>query len=181
MSEQLRSERIEIEGQDGLKLRQLIWADARDYFELIDYDRAHLSQYGDDTAKKYDTYGKVLDSIVNPKNPSKLRFGIWQDETMVGSIGLTPEAERNAEIGYWIGKEHIGHGHATEAVKTLTQFAFDQLGLELLYAKVAADNKPSDRVLKKSGYRLAVIDTQKRINIYERKNNPARDSAVKVT
>jgi hypothetical protein len=63
-----RDERIEIYGSDGVVLRQLIPEDSQPYFDLIEYDRAHLSQFDDDTAAKYKTVEDVLESIVNPKN-----------------------------------------------------------------------------------------------------------------
>src|SRR3990167_6087043 len=110
---------IEIEAQDGLVLRQLISKDAQNYFDLIEYDRTHLSRHDEDTAIKYPTLESVQESIDNPKNPDRLRFGIWDGETMVGSINLTLDIQHSAEIGYWVGKEYIGHSYATKAIRAL--------------------------------------------------------------
>jgi len=47
-----------------------------------------------------------------------------------------------------------GRGLATEAVKTLLLYAFDQLKLHRVEAGCAVDNKGSVRVLEKSGMQL---------------------------
>ena len=61
---------------NAISLRQFSPADTNAIFELIDRNRGHLSQFGDETAAKYPTGKSVLDIITNPKNPGKLRFGM---------------------------------------------------------------------------------------------------------
>jgi RimJ/RimL family protein N-acetyltransferase len=61
---------------------------------------------------------------------------------------------KNAEIGYWLGKKYWGKGYTTEAVKLMTKFAFQKLNLHRLHAKLFAENIQSRRVLEKAGYRL---------------------------
>jgi len=140
---------------DSIILKQLIPDDAEGYFQLVDSDRAHLSQYGDDTAGKYPTVELVLESIVHPKNPDKYRFGIWDGETMVGSVNLTPLEGNRAESGSWIGKDHTGHNYAARARKLLIDFAFHQLGIEELISKIVIGNFSSRRSVEKSGYLYA--------------------------
>lgn len=87
MSEQNpKPPRIEIDGADGLALRQLATEDAQGYFDLIEYNRAHLSRFDDVTSLNYSDVGSVVKSIVSPDNPSELRFGIWAGGIMVGSL-----------------------------------------------------------------------------------------------
>ncbi|MFD7505864.1 GNAT family N-acetyltransferase [Streptomyces sp. NPDC059850] len=54
-------------------------------------------------------------------------------------------------VGYWIGREHWGKGIATHA---LTAF-LEEMPTRPLYARVAADNAGSLRVLEKCGFRVA--------------------------
>ncbi len=154
MSEQVgRPNRIEIQGQDSLVLKQLIEADAPRYFDLIDFDREHLSQFGDETTDKYQTVEDVTESIRNPK-PDRLRFGIWDGEAMVGSINSTLVGENAAEIGYWVGAEYLRRGYASRALAELSRYEFERQGMERLVAFVVVGNVASRGVLEKSGYRL---------------------------
>ncbi len=155
MSEQAASTKIEIEAQDGMSLHQLGPYDAQAYFDLIDADREHLSQFGDGTAIKYPSVDTVRESIVNPEYPTKLRFGIWQGGAMVGSINLSPDTGANsAEVGYWIGKPYIGYGYARKATEALIEYVFEVTDLEVLYAEVAVGNEASRKTLERAGFQL---------------------------
>src|SRR5260221_3426993 len=106
------SKPLEIQSSDGqIVLRQYTPEDADEVFALIDQNRGYLSQFGDDTSDKYPTLESFRESILSPKKPSRLRFGIRsKDGVIVGSINLTPDDDnpKRAEIGYWLGKESEG-------------------------------------------------------------------------
>ena len=77
--------------------------------------------------------------------------------TMLGGIGLDRQSDvyrHSAEIGYWIGRQHWGHGVATAAVCAICRYGFEVLGLRRVYACVFAPNTASTRVLEKAGFRL---------------------------
>lgn len=141
---------------ERIQLRQFTPADAREIFELIDGNRDHLSQLGDETAQKYPTYESVLESIVKPKNPKRLRFAIrtTDEGEFLGNINLTPDEDnpQRGEVGYYMGSEYQGKGFSTEAVNMLCDFAFGELKYKELYAKVHSDNKASQRVLTKTRF-----------------------------
>ncbi len=82
-------------------------------------------------------------------------WAVIVDDEVAGGIGLMPQSDINAgtaEIGYWLGEPFWGRGLATDAVRTLTMYAFTQLGFRRLFATVFARNVPSCRVLEKAGY-----------------------------
>jgi RimJ/RimL family protein N-acetyltransferase len=56
------------------------------------------------------------------------------------------------KIGYWIGEAYWGRGIITEALNAMSEWAFRELNLVRLYAKVFARNQASARVLEKAGY-----------------------------
>lgn len=58
---------------------------------------------------------------------------------------------RDWEFGYWLGRPHWGKGFATEAVRRLAVFAFEELGATRLRAGWFGDNPASARVLAKLG------------------------------
>lgn len=84
-------------------------------------------------------------------------FAIEVNGQAVGGIGMLPgtDVERySAEVGYWLGQEHWGHGIATEALSLMTEHAFREANMLRLEARPFADNAASLRVLEKANYRL---------------------------
>ncbi len=94
-----------------------------------------------------------LDVVVDSK--PETNFAIDVAAEAVGGIGFTPQHDverRSAEIGYWLGEPFWGRGIATEALITVTEYAFANFDLCRLYAHVFDWNAASARVLEKAGY-----------------------------
>jgi ribosomal-protein-alanine N-acetyltransferase len=72
---------------------------------------------------------------------------------LVGLISLRPGKKhyRRAEVSYKIFPEHWNKGYATNALKALIQFGFEDLGLHRIEAGCAVENIGSVKVLEKSG------------------------------
>jgi RimJ/RimL family protein N-acetyltransferase len=96
----------------------------------------------------------------------RINFAIVVDGEAAGGIGLILNGDIHrcsAEIGYWLGEAFWGRGVVTEAVRAMTQWAFDNFNLSRIYAGVLEWNPASMRVLEKAGYqfegrlRMAVI------------------------
>ncbi len=84
-------------------------------------------------------------------------FAIVVDGKAAGGIGLILKEDISrcsAEIGYWLGEALWGRGIVTEAVRALTRWAFDNFGLNRIYAGVLEWNPASMRVLEKAGYQF---------------------------
>jgi len=84
-------------------------------------------------------------------------YGIFnKDETsVVGGTGLSTEAgEKAREIGYWIHKDHVGQGYATEISAALTRVAFLVDHVERVDIRCDVDNLKSAAVPRKLGYTL---------------------------
>lgn len=82
-------------------------------------------------------------------------FLIWHGKNLVGQItmgGVMYGALRGAHIGYWIDKNFANRGMTTEAVKLLTEFGFNQLGLHRIEINIRPENEASCRVAEKAGY-----------------------------
>src|SRR6185503_5600216 len=92
-------DRLVIPAADGLQLKRLLADDTGPMLEAINYDREHLLQFDDDTAKKYKTEQDIVDSIMRPNDETRLRLGIWDGDNFMGSINLQPREEGVAEIG----------------------------------------------------------------------------------
>lgn len=144
--------RVELPVSDTVVLRQFVPSDAAALFALIDRNLDHLSQFGDTTAEKYPDLVAVEQSIIEPPNPDRLRFGIWDGKELVGTVNITPRDAVSATLGYWIGSEFTGRGYATEATDALSEYGHDQLGYLRIYAGADPGNTASIRVLEKSGF-----------------------------
>ena len=82
-------------------------------------------------------------------------FMVWQGKNLVGQItmgGVIYGALRGAHIGYWIDKNYAGRGLTTDAVNTLTRFAFEVLALHRIEINIRPENAASIRVAEKAGY-----------------------------
>jgi RimJ/RimL family protein N-acetyltransferase len=82
-------------------------------------------------------------------------FAIVADGEVVGGIGLRrlEDVERcSAELGYWLGEAAWGRGLATAAVRVVTRYGLDVLGLSRVFAVVFVYNAASCRVLEKAGF-----------------------------
>lgn len=137
---------------DTVVLKQLILADAGKYFDLVNANRAHLSQFGGGTAKIYKTFEDVQKSIEHPGDPHIYRFGIWDGEVMVGSDTLTPVENNRAALGSWIAKEATGKNYAARARKLLVAFAFEQLQLDSVFCDIFVGNEASRKSVERSGF-----------------------------
>lgn len=76
------------------------------------------------------------------------------DGALVGSVGLILKSDHDkAEIGYWIGVPFWNQGYATEAVAAVIDYAFQELGVQRVYAAHFSRNSASGQVLIKNGMR----------------------------
>lgn len=76
------------------------------------------------------------------------------DGALRGAVGLHfARAHHKAEVGYWIAVPAWGKGIATEAVRRVIAFGFDELALHRIDAQHYAENPASGRVMTKAGMR----------------------------
>jgi RimJ/RimL family protein N-acetyltransferase len=83
----------------------------------------------------------------------EIAFGIVARDSgeLVGVIGLVPKKHDRAEVGYWIGVPYWGRGYATEAVRAMIGYGFEELGLNRIEAAHFSRNPASGQVMKKAG------------------------------
>ena len=61
------------------------------------------------------------------------------------------------DLGYRFTQKYWGKGYATEAVRLLIKFAFEELDLLRIYAKIYEYNIGSMKVLEKTGFEKEAI------------------------
>ncbi len=79
-------------------------------------------------------------------------LAIERDGALVGCIGLTVSAPREAELGYWVGRRFWGAGVATRAAGRLCRWALANLDLDVIRASALEENPASAAVLRRIGF-----------------------------
>lgn len=74
---------------------------------------------------------------------------------LIGTMGLViKDKHKRAELVYWVGKPYWGQGYATEAAQQILKVAFEELGLNRVYAAAMTHNPGSWKVMQKIGMQL---------------------------
>jgi RimJ/RimL family protein N-acetyltransferase len=85
-------------------------------------------------------------------------FAIMRKDSdqMIGLIGFkdAPDGHGMSEIGYGIGSSFRGQGYATEAVRILSEWVFDNTHVKSIFAQTDINNIPSGKVLEKVGFSM---------------------------
>lgn len=79
---------------------------------------------------------------------------------LVGGAGLEVRSlrDRRGHLGYWVEREHWGHGYASEAASRLCEEAFGTLRLHRLETGIVEGNARSRAVLTRLGFRSEGFD-----------------------
>ena len=101
-------------------------------------------------------YKEMLEGCIN--NPEQWEwYAIWmielKDGTHIGELcfkGL--DSDGIVEIGYGIVEKYQEHGYATEAVKAISSWAFQEPKVTAIEAEIDAKNIASKKVLEKCGF-----------------------------
>ncbi len=84
---------------------------------------------------------------------SVVAFVIEVDGSLVGQIDVRDVGEHTGQLSWLLYAGHRGRGYATRAVRLLGDYAFAELGLTRVEAKVEPGNTRSVRVATRSGMR----------------------------
>lgn len=80
-------------------------------------------------------------------------------EDMIGVMDIFLRDEKSDfELGYWIARDHWGHGYAPEAAMAVMEEGQRHFGVNRFIAGVFADNPASMRVLTKLGFKSTGSD-----------------------
>ncbi|MFC7310488.1 GNAT family N-acetyltransferase [Streptomyces monticola] len=87
-------------------------------------------------------------------NSREYAFAIrTKDEgSLVGVMGVMTRGEGAAEVGYWSVKEHRGRGYVTEALHTVSRWAFTDAAVDRLEWRAEVGNTASRAVAERVGF-----------------------------
>jgi RimJ/RimL family protein N-acetyltransferase len=135
----------------NLQLVALTPDDAKDYYDLVDRNRRHLTQHGDWTDHGEATPESVRESL-HTADGRDARFGIRLDGQLIGRADLNARTFGNFVLGYWLGSQYTGRGYATAACKALIAYGKAELSATTIYAGVTKGNAKSEAVLARLGF-----------------------------
>ena len=95
-----------------------------------------------------------IDNLLNEKNTLRCVICDRDGEKSVGVIMLTDIDWKNgnAEIHIKLDKNARGKGFASDAVRTIVRYAFEELRMHLIYANVNDFNTASKMLFEKCGF-----------------------------
>ncbi len=82
-------------------------------------------------------------------------FVFSPDAALLGGVSLRDirrGVSQSGAVGYWSGQAHARRGHTLRAVRAVTRFAFERLGLHRLEAACVPENEASHRLLLRAGF-----------------------------
>ncbi len=104
-----------------------------------------------------DIEAKIEENISNFDNKVGVNWVITLKESneTIGYMGIwrIDKPNNRGEIGYALKKDHWNQGIATEAAKTIINFAFRKMELHTIKANVNPDNIASHHLLTKLGFK----------------------------
>jgi ribosomal-protein-serine acetyltransferase len=142
-----------------LRLQQVHDADVQ--FALIEKNLETLRQWflfahDNHTAEKERVYTTQM--LQKYAKDEGLMLGIWQDDTLLGSIGLYVDVDDNkAALGYWLDSDTHGKGIMTRCVRVLVDDCFTRRKVHRVEIRAAVDNTASRRVAEKLGMQQEAI------------------------
>jgi RimJ/RimL family protein N-acetyltransferase len=89
------------------------------------------------------------------KSATKEAFAVIDADGAFVGVAVAPKIEpnaRTAELGYTVMPAARGRGVASEALRLLTAWAFDELDLMRLELLISVENEASKRVASRCGY-----------------------------
>lgn len=143
-----------------IRLRPLRRRDRRAYDHLRDHDRDWLQPWEatdpDSRRRRVDFPVIRRTAEAQGRTGVALTLAVLNRGVLVGQIAASPilyGAASSATLGYWIGREHAGHGTAPRAVALLVDHLFAELGLHRIEVNIRPENGASLRVAAKLGLR----------------------------
>lgn len=138
-----------------LQLRQLQPEDQEAIYQLL-----NNPEVAKQTARIPYPYTRAMAGEWIAAMPERVKDGeyVWaivekKQQKLIGCISFVWEfAQKEAEVGYWLGQPFWGKGYMTEALAAVVEHAFIFLPIRQLQANVRQNNGSSKQVLEKNGF-----------------------------
>jgi [ribosomal protein S5]-alanine N-acetyltransferase len=96
--------------------------------------------------------GIVARAQDDPRSEYYLAITTHTSDRLIGFARLGLSGVKAAKLGFAVIADEWSHGYATDAARTLTTFAFRELGLHRVTAAIGPTNMPSMLLVTKLGF-----------------------------
>lgn len=145
----------------GIELRHPRWAEFEEWAALRKANEVYLRPWEPEWTEAHMSRNSYKARLAKFKkmlaNDSAYPFHIFggSDVRLIGAcnvLNVQRHVAQTCEIGYWLGEAYARQGFARAAVRAVTKFCFDDLGLHRVEAAVQPGNKRSVRLLEAVGF-----------------------------
>jgi ribosomal-protein-alanine N-acetyltransferase len=148
------------------------WIQDMLHMRILETERLVLRQFCQDDLKDINTWEEAADEQYTELQAQSLLdfcfqsyrkwgMGPWgmllkKDGIMVGACGFCRiDFEHNCgEVNYHVTRQYRRQGLASEALKAVLKFGFEDIGLARIQARCGPDNESSERVMQKAGMKF---------------------------
>jgi [ribosomal protein S5]-alanine N-acetyltransferase len=155
----VRKRNVILEGR-RIDLKLLTSENAKELLEYYKRNREHLKHYEPTRDESFYTLEvQKRDLIENYRqflNGSSVNLGIFKEGRFIGKIrisNIVMGVFKNAFVGYSIDKDEQGKGYMKEALRLVSDYAFNNLDLHRIEATTLVDNIKSQSVLLACGFK----------------------------
>ena len=139
------------------ELRLLEAHHAEALFSLSDRNRDFLRRWlpwVDAAQTAENTLAFIKATLHQFANGEGFTAGIWIDGKLAGVLGhhSIDWSSRTATLGYWLAKEHQGHGTMTLACEAVFDHAFNKLKLNKIVIRSSTENHRSRAIPERLGF-----------------------------
>jgi ribosomal-protein-serine acetyltransferase len=150
---------------ENISLKQIELSDAADIFHTIDTQREYLSEwlpFVPMTLDVSDTENFISSIYSGPEESRELVFVIHFQKQFAGLIGFknTDSLNQKTEIGYWLSESFQKKGIITESLRTLINYAFEELEMNRIEIRCAVGNIASKNIPQRLGFQLEGIERE---------------------
>ncbi len=149
---------MELYREENLSLVQMNEDHAEELFVLVNDNREYLREWLpwlDTITKAKETNAYILTQLEKFARGEALFQVIFYKEKIVGVVAFNTIDTANSigYIGYWLDQEVTGKGIMTLAVQDLIRMSFNELHLEKVEVRCAAQNMKSRAIPEKIGFK----------------------------
>jgi RimJ/RimL family protein N-acetyltransferase len=138
----------------------------------IDYNKDHLTPWvpwatGEDTPLE-ETERRVATFAEDFAADRHWIYAVLtpDGQRVIGGTGLHNRIGPDGlEVGYWVDRDHINQGLATEVAGAMTDLAFTDPGVQFVEMHVDARNVASARVPQRLGFTMAELRTDQQVSM----------------
>ena len=141
---------------DRLILRQVTNDDAGSLLKYLS-DKEVMNYVGLEPFKSIeDSLDEIswYQSILEKKTGIRWGITLKNQGEVIGSCGFLNWVARHyrSEIGFELSKDYWGKGIASEALKAVIQYGFEEMNLQRIEALIEPPNIPSQKLVEKHGF-----------------------------